>query len=213
MKLYNYFRSSTSHRLRIACNLKGLAYDYIALDLRRDEHLHATFAAINPQKLVPALDTGEQVLIQSPAIIEWLEEAYPNPPLLPPKALDRAHVRALAALVGCDVHPLNNRRVLQYLRAQFGANEAAINTWSGGWIAPGFDAYEALLVADKRARVFSFGDAPTVADVYLIPQIESARRFEVNLTLWPHIARIEQACLALPAFQHAAPQAQVDAAS
>ena len=211
MKLYNFFRSGTSHRLRIALNLKGLATDYVAVDLRVEAHLKDAFKSVNPQQLVPALDTGEQVLIQSPAIIEWLEEKYPTPALLPTQAEERAHVRALAAIVGCDVHPINNRRILETLRKQFGANEDAINAWCATWISAGFDAYEALIAADTQRGRFSFGDSPGLADVYLIPQIESARRFKVDLSRWPLIAGIEQACNALEAFQKAAPGVQPDA--
>jgi len=211
MKLYSFFRSGTSHRLRIALNLKGIASDYVAVDLRVDEQQKDAFKAINPQGLVPALDTGEQVLIQSPAIIEWLEEKYPTPALLPTGVDARAHVRALAAMVGCDIHPINNRRILQTLRKQFGANEAAINAWCGNWISDGFDAYEALIAADKTRGRFSFGDTPTLADVYLIPQVESARRFNVDMNRWPLISAIDHACGELDAFKQAAPLAQPDA--
>jgi maleylpyruvate isomerase len=211
MKLYSFFRSGTSHRLRIALNLKGIATDYVAVDLRVDEQLKEAFKAVNPQGLVPALDTGEQVMIQSPAIIEWLEETHPTPALLPTGAQARAHVRALAAMVGCDIHPLNNRRILQTLRQQFGADEDAINAWCGTWISDGFDAYEALLAADTSRGRFSFGDTPTLADVYLIPQVESARRFHVDMTRWPLISAIDQACGELEAFKKAAPMAQPDA--
>ena len=211
MKLYNFFRSGTSHRLRIALNLKGIATDYVAVDLRVDEQQGDAFKSVNPQQMVPALDTGKQVLIQSPAIIEWLEEKHPTPALLPADADDRAHVRALAAMVGCDIHPLNNRRVLQTLRQQFGANEDAINAWCATWISAGFDAYEALIAADTRRARFSFGDTPTLADVYLIPQVESARRFKVDMSRWPLISAIDAACNALEAFQKAAPTAQPDA--
>jgi maleylpyruvate isomerase len=212
MKLYSFFRSGTSHRLRIALNLKGVATDYVAVDLRVDEQQGDAFKSVNPQQLVPALDTGKQVLIQSPAIIEWLEEKHPTPALLPAGAEDRARVRALAAMVGCDIHPLNNRRVLQTLRKQFGANEDAINAWCANWISSGFDAYEALISADTQRGRFSFGDTPTLADVYLIPQVESARRFNVDLTQWPHIMAVEKSCMALKAFQKAAPGQQPDAA-
>jgi maleylpyruvate isomerase len=211
MKLYSFFRSGTSHRLRIALNLKGIASDYVAVDLRVDEQQKEAFKAINPQGLVPALDTGEQVMIQSPAIIEWLEETHPTPALLPKEANARAHVRALAAMVGCDIHPINNRRILQTLRKQFGANEDAINAWCGHWISEGFDAYEALIAADKTRGRFSFGDTPTLADVYLIPQVESARRFNVDMKRWPLISAIDQACGELDAFQKAAPLSQPDA--
>jgi maleylpyruvate isomerase len=211
MKLYSFFRSGTSHRLRIALNLKGITTDYAAVDLRVDEQQKEAFKAINPQGLVPALDTGEQVLIQSPAIIEWLEEKHPTPALLPAGADARAWVRALAAVVGCDIHPINNRRILQTLRKQFGANEDAINAWCGHWISEGFDAYEALIAADKARGRFSFGDTPTLADVYLVPQVESARRFNVDLTKWPRIMAVEKACMELEAFQKAAPNQQPDA--
>lgn len=211
MKLYSFFRSGTSHRLRIALNLKGITTDYVAVDLRVDEQQKEAFKTINPQGMVPALDTGEQLMIQSPAIIEWLEEKHPTPALLPQGAEARAHVRALAAIVGCDIHPINNRRILQTLRKQFGANEAAINAWCGTWISDGFDAYEALLAADKKRGRFSFGDTPTLADVYLIPQVESARRFNVDMHRWPLISAIDQACGELDAFKLAAPLAQPDA--
>ena len=212
MKLHNFWRSGTSHRTRIALNLKGLDYEYIAVHLGKEAHLSDAFKAINPQQLVPALETGDQVLIQSPAILEWLEERHPEPALLPADVDARARVRALAAIVGCDIHPVNNRRILETLRKTYGADEAAINTWCGTWIGAGFDAYEALLAADAARGRFSFGDAPTLADVYLIPQIESARRFKVDLSRWPLIAAVEAACMALEAFQQAAPAAQPDAA-
>ncbi len=211
MKLYNYWRSGTSHRTRIALNLKGLSYEYVAVNLVKDAHLGDDYKAVNPQQLVPALETGSETLIQSPAIIEWLEEKYPDPPLLPRDPQRRAHVRALAAIIGCDIHPVNNRRILEYLRHTFGANDDAINAWCGNWISAGFDAYEALLAADARRGRFSHGDAPTIADVYLIPQIESARRFKVDLTRWPLIAEVEKACMELEAFQKAAPRQQPDA--
>ena len=212
MKLYNFWRSGTSHRTRIALELKGLTTEYVAVHLAKEEHLKDAFKAVNPQQLVPALDTGTEVLIQSPAIIEWLEEKYPTPALLPRDPVRRAQVRALAAIVGCDIHPVNNRRILEYLRHTFGANDDAINAWCGTWISAGFDAYEALLAADTRRGRFSHGDAPTIADCYLIPQIESARRFKVDLTKWPLIMAVEKACMELEAFQKAAPKMQPDAA-
>ena len=211
MKLYNFWRSGTSHRTRIALELKGLTTEYVAVHLVKEEHLQDDFKAINPQQLVPALDTGSEVLIQSPAIIEWLEEKYPTPALLPRDPVRRAQVRALAAIVGCDIHPINNRRILEYLRHTFGANDDAINAWCGTWISAGFDAYEALLAADTKRGRFSHGDAPTIADCYLIPQIESARRFKVDLTKWPLIMAVEKACMELEAFQKAAPKMQPDA--
>ena len=212
MKLYNFFRSGTSHRLRIALNLKGLPTTYVPVDLRTEQHLKDEFKAINPQGLVPALEVDGQVLIQSPAIIEWLEERHPEPPLLPADPEDRAQVRALAAIVGCDIHPINNRRILEYLRKELGANDDAVNAWSGTWITAGFDAYEALLAADTQRGEFSFGHTPTLADVYLIPQVESARRFKVDLGRWPLISAVDAACAKLHAFRLAAPGLQPDAA-
>jgi len=211
MKLYGFFRSGTSHRLRIALNLKGLAYEQVAVDLRREEHLGAAYRAVNPQQLVPALEVDGRVLIQSPAIIEWLEERYPEPPLLPADAGARAQVRALAAIVGCDIHPVNNRRILEALRHRFGADEAAVNDWCGSWIAAGFDAFEALVRVQERPGAFAFGGQPTLADVYLVPQIESARRFKVDLARWPRLAAIDEACGQLQAFRRAAPAVQPDA--
>ncbi|MDN0075661.1 maleylacetoacetate isomerase [Crenobacter sp. SG2303] len=211
MKLYNFFRSGTSHRLRIALNLKGLDYEYVAVDLRTEEHLGNAFKAINPQGLVPALVADEQVLIQSPAIIEWLEERYPEPALLPADADGRARVRALAALVGCDIHPVNNRRILEYLRHTIGCDEAVVTAWCQTWIAAGFAALEALLAADPSRAGFCFGQAPSLADVYLIPQVESARRFGVDLSPYPNILVIDRRCAELDAFRRAAPLAQPDA--
>ena len=212
MKLYNFFRSGTSHRLRIALNLKGLPTTYVPVDLRTEQHLKDEFKAINPQGLVPALEVDGQVLIQSPAIIEWLEETHPTPALLPAGATERARVRALAAIVGCDIHPINNRRILEYLRKELGANDDAVNAWCGTWITAGFDAYEALLAADTQRGEFSFGHTPTLADVYLIPQVESARRFKVDLGRWPLISAVDAACAKLDAFRLAAPGLQPDAA-
>ncbi|MFT3717479.1 maleylacetoacetate isomerase [Pseudorhodoferax sp.] len=212
MKLYTFFRSGTSHRLRIALNLKGLAYEQVAVDLRREEHLAAAFKAINPQQFVPVLQTEGGVMTQSPAIIEWLEERHPDPPLLPADAGDRARVRALAAIVGCDIHPVNNRRILEALRHRFGADDAAVADWCGTWISAGFDAIEALLAADRQRGDFCFGHGPTLADVYLVPQVESARRFAVDLARWPCVQAVDRACAQLPAFREAAPAAQPDAA-
>ncbi|CAN7299207.1 maleylacetoacetate isomerase [Acidovorax sp. LjRoot118] len=211
MKLHHFFRSGTSHRLRIALHLKGLEVEHIPVDLRQEEHLGDAYRAINPQRLVPALQHDGQTFIQSPAIIEWLEEHYPEPPLLPAGADARAHVRALAALVGCDIHPVNNRRILEYLRHQLGCDEVAVNAWCATWIGAGFDAYEALLARDTGRGAFSFGHAPTLADVYLLPQVESARRFQVDLARWPLISAVDAACAALPAFRLAAPAAQAGA--
>jgi maleylpyruvate isomerase len=212
LALHSFFRSGTSHRVRIALNLKGLSAEYHAVDLRTDAHLEASFKAINPQALVPVLTVGSEHLIQSPAILEWLDETYPEPPLLPKDPLARARVRALAAMVGCDVHPINNRRILMYLRSQFGADEAAVNTWCATWIGNAFDALEVMLAADKTRGDFCHGGQPSMADLYLVPQIESARRFGVDLAAWPQIMAIDAACQAIPAFANAAPSRQPDAA-
>ena len=211
MKLYNFFRSGTSHRVRIALNLKGLSYEYVAVDLRTEQHSGAEFKALNPQGLVPALVHEGQVLIQSPAIIEWLEERYPAPALLPDNPEARARVRAMAAIVGCDIHPLNNRRVLELLRHDFALDDAGINAWAGRWISAGFDALETMLAADDARGDFCHGGAPTLADVYLVPQVESARRFGVDLSRWPLIGAVDAACARLEAFRRAAPALQPDA--
>jgi maleylpyruvate isomerase len=197
MKLYTFFRSGTSHRLRI--------------DLRREQHLGPDFKRVNPQQLVPALEVDGRTFTQSPAIMEWLEERYPQPPLLPSDATARAQVRALAAIVGCDIHPLNNRRVLEALRHRFGADEAAVEAWCGTWIAAGFDAFESLVEAHGLPGPFAFGDTPTLADVYLVPQVESARRFKVDMARWPRLAAIDAMCGQTEAFQRAAPAMQPDA--
>jgi maleylpyruvate isomerase len=211
MKLYNFFRSSTSHRLRIALNLKGLEYEYVPIDLRTEQHLGAEYRTLNPQGLVPTLVDNGHVLIQSPAIIEWLEERYPVPALLPDDPQKRARVRALAAIVGCDMHPLNNRRILEALRHDFGADEAAVQRWCATWIAAGFDAIEALLATDTQRGEYCFGGAPTLADVYLVPQVESARRFKLDIERWPRVLAIDEACARIEAFRKAAPGVQLDA--
>jgi len=210
MQLYNFFRSGASHRLRIALNLKGLDYDYVAVDLRSEEHLGAAFKALNPQGLVPALVDDDLSLTQSPAIIEWLEERYPTPPLLPAAPADRARVRAMAALIGCDIHPLNNRRILEYLRKTLACDEAAVLAWCATWINAGFVALEAMLASDQQRGAYCFGHTPTLADAYLIPQVDSARRFNVDLAPFPNILAVEQTCVKLDAFRRAAPAAQPD---
>ncbi|WP_199917239.1 maleylacetoacetate isomerase [Parazoarcus communis] len=211
MTIHNFFRSGTSHRLRIALNLKEIEYEYVAVDLRTEAHLGAAFKAVNPQQLVPALVDGDLTLIQSPAIIEWLEERHPAPALLPSDPDDRARVRAMAAIVGCDVHPINNRRILEYLRKTLGCDEAAVLAWCNTWITAGFDALETMLAADTRRGSFCFGNAPSLADVYLVPQVESARRFNVDLTPYPNIVAVDRACAELEAFRLAAPGVQPDA--
>ena len=209
MILHGYWRSGTSYRTRIALNLKGLAYRQQGVDLRQGAQRSDHYLRLNPQGLVPALEIEGAVLTQSPAILEWLEEAHPAPPLLPPDPVDRARVRAMAALIGCDIHPLNNLRVGKALREGFGADQAAIDAWAARWILPGFEALEALVAG--HAAGWCFGDAPTLADCYLIPQIYSARRFNVPLDAFPRLLAIEAAAEAHPAFQAAHPDRQPDA--
>ncbi|QCB30828.1 maleylacetoacetate isomerase [Psychrobacter sp. PAMC27889] len=211
MTLYGYFRSSTSYRTRIAMNLKGLDYDYIAVNLAQDEQLEAAFQSINPQGLVPVLQADDLLLYQSPAILEWLEDIYPDTPLLPKDAAGRMQVRALSAMIGCDIHPLNNRRVLQYLRHELSVDEEAVLAWCGRWMKEGFDALEKRLANDKTRGKFCYGNHPTFADCYLIPQVSSARRFKVDLSAYPNIVEIDTHCRTLKAFADADPMVQPDA--
>lgn len=213
MKLYSYFRSSASYRVRIALNLKGLSYEYVSLHLRRGggEHLRDDYRRLNPQALVPALVDGEHALMQSLAILEYLEETRPEPPLLPRAPADRAHVRALAQLVACEIHPLNNLRVLGYLTDTLGVSEEARTRWYRHWVAVGLEALEAQVARDPRTGRFCFGDTPGLADCCLVPQLANARRFQCDLAGYPTLTRIEAACNELPAFQQAAPGRQPDA--
>lgn len=209
MILHGYWRSGASYRVRIALNLKGLTYEQAAHDLRQGRQKTPDYLALNPQGMVPALDVDGQVLVQSPAILEWLEETYPEPPLLPRDAGDRATVRAMSAVIGCDIHPLNNLRVLTSLRRDLGADQATVDAWAARWIAPGFDALNALVA--RHGAGFSFGDEPTLADCYLIPQLYSARRFNVETAAWPALKAVEARALAHPAFAAAHPDQQPDA--
>lgn len=209
MILHGYWRSGASYRVRIALNLKGVAYRQAAHDLRQGRQKAPDYMALNPQGMVPALEVDGRVLIQSPAILEWLEDTCPEPPLLPPGAGDRATVRAMSALIGCDIHPLNNLRVLTSLRRDLGADQATVDAWAARWIAPGFDALEALVARDGAG--FSFGDGPTLADCYLIPQLYSARRFNIETAAWPALEAVEARALAHPAFAAAHPDRQPDA--
>ena len=211
MTLYGYFRSSTSYRTRIAMNLKQLDYDYIAVNLAKDEQLEAIFQSINPQGLVPVVQVNDLWLYQSPAILEWLEEVYPEHPLLPKDAAGRMQVRALSAMIGCDIHPLNNRRVLQYLRNELSVDEDQVMAWCHRWMSEGFDALEKRLAQDKTRGKFCYGDSPTFADCYLIPQVSSAERFKVDLSAYPNIVAIDAHCRTLKAFADADPMVQPDA--
>lgn len=207
MKLYSYFRSSAAYRVRIALNLKELSYTQAAVNLLKKEEKSPDFLEMNPQGRVPALDLGWTVLIQSPAILEYLEEIHPEPALLPRDAVERARVRAVCAIVGCDIHPLNNIGPLRYLKNVMGQDQAAIDTWYVYWIRDGFRAIEALI----DAKPFAFGTTPTLADVYLVPQIYNARRFKISFDDYPRIAAVDAACSELEAFQAAAPERQPDA--
>ena len=207
--LHAYWRSGTSYRTRIALNLKGLAYEIRPVDLRAGEQRAPAYRALDPQGLVPALEVDGEVLIQSPAILEWLEEAHPFPPLLPAQPAARARVRAMAALIGCDIHPLNNLRVLQALKRDLGATDSHRLAWETRWISEGFAALEQLIAQDGGA--FCYGDSPTLADCYLIPQIYSAAQFGVDLSAFGRIRAIEARALATEAFARAHPDHQPDA--
>lgn len=212
MKLYGYFRSSAAYRVRIALNLKGLAAEHVPVHLRKGEQKAPPFAALNPQKFVPALETDDGALLtQSLAIIEYLEEVHPHPAQLPPDALGRARVRALALAIACDIHPLNNLRVLKHLDSALGLDEEARNVWYRHWIAEGFEALEAMLANDARTGRFCHGDQPTLADIFLVPQVANAERLDCDLTPYPTIVRLAEAARALPAFADAAPERQPDA--
>jgi maleylacetoacetate isomerase len=214
LKLYGYWRSSAAYRVRIALNLKGLDYEQVPVHLVRDggEQHRPEFAATNPQRLIPVLQHGQRMIRQSLAIIEYLDELWPDPPVLPVAPRDRARARALALLVACDIHPLNNLRVLQYLEREYNAPLSEREAWIRHWIEDGFAAFEALLVEDLSRGEFCEGESPGIADCCLIPQVYNARRFGVSLDAYPNIRRIEAACLALPAFDAARPERQPDAA-
>ncbi|WP_294611712.1 maleylacetoacetate isomerase [Roseovarius sp.] len=211
--LHNFFRSSTSTRLRAALNLKGLEYDYVSYALRNGETRTPSYLAMNPAGLVPALEREDgSVLTQSLAIIEWLDEVHPAPPLLPADAEGRARVRALAYMIGCEVHPLNNLRVLGYLGQQFGADDAALAGWFTHWVQVTFEPLETLLAASPETGACCHGDLPGLADLCLYAQVWNNRRFDIDMAAYPTIARIFAHLDALPAFQKAAPPNQPDAA-
>lgn len=208
--LYTNFRSSAAYRVRIALNLKKLPYEPRFVHLARGEQHRSEYRAINPQGLVPVLVHAGKVLTQSLAIVEYLEECCPEPPLLPASAPERARVRALAELAACDIHPLNNRRVLDYLAERLGQDEEARLAWCRHWIAEGFQALEALL-GDPASGRFCHGDQPTLADVCLAPQVSNALRWGCDLSPYPRVQRIYGTCMELPEFQAAAPENQPDA--
>ena len=213
LTLYSYFRSSAAYRVRIALGLKGLAFDTVPVHLLRGggEQLQNAYRAVNPAALVPALQDDGATLTQSLAILEYLEEVHPQPPLLPPDALGRARVRALALTVACDIHPLNNLRVLNYLTGTLHASDAARNDWALHWMALGLCALEQHLAHEPGTGLCCHGDTPTLADCCLVPQLFNARRFGMDMAPYPTLQRIAQHCAALPAFVAAHPKQQPDA--
>jgi maleylacetoacetate isomerase len=213
MKLYTYFRSSAAYRVRIALNLKGLPYEAVPVHLLRDggEQLQQGYRMINPSAAVPALQDERGTLTQSMAILEYLEETHPDVPLLPADPLGRARVRELSQIIACDIHPLNNLRVLRYLKNTVGVTEDVKNDWYRHWVTEGLSSLEAHLARDPGTADFCHGETPTLADCLLVPQVFNAQRFDIDVSAWPNIARINANCVDLPAFQHAHPSQQPDA--
>lgn len=212
IRLHQFFRSSASYRVRIALNLKGLAYESVAVDLPSGMQLGEDFDQTNPAHLVPVLEDEGETLTQSLAILEYLDERWPEPALLPASSpADRAYVRQLALSIACDMHPLNNLRVLRYLVGPLGHTEETKNEWARHWITLGFSALERQLAASPRCGAFCFGDEPTLADVCLVPQIANAGRVDMDMGPYPTLRRIDQNCAALEAFQRAHPAAQPEA--
>ncbi|AUW60111.1 maleylacetoacetate isomerase [Sphingobium sp. SCG-1] len=209
--LHGYYRSSASYRLRIALNLKGIAYRDVPHHLRLDEQRAPQYLALNPQGMVPALEIGGRVLTQSLAICEYLEETIPESPLLPEAPTDRAKVRAMAQIIACDIHPIDNLRVLQYLRKTLGQDQAAVTAWYNHWIAEGFTALEAELRQTASRGPFCYGNAPGLIDLCLVPQVYNAGNFALDLTPFGRIREVNAACVALPAFERAHPANQPDA--
>jgi maleylpyruvate isomerase len=210
VKLYSYFRSSAAYRVRIALNLKVISYEMIPIHLQKEggQHRKAEYRAINPLGRVPTLMLADgSLLTQSLAIIEYLNEAYPQPPLLPADLIERARVRAISQIIACDIHPLNNLGTLQYLKRALGQEQAAIDTWYHHWVLRGFEAIEAMI----KPGPYTFGAQVSLADICLVPQVYNARRLKVPLDAFPKIVAVDAACLALPAFDKARPENQPDA--
>src|SRR5918994_4207201 len=213
MKLYTFFRSSASYRVRIALHLKGLSYEQAPVHLRRGggEQLTPAYTKINPQALVPALEDGGRIFTQSLAIIEYLDERYPEPPLLPSDAADRAIARSMALLIACEVHPIQNLRVLNHLRSDHKQSDDDTSRWARHWIELGLSALERMVISASKQGKFCFADTPTLADICLVPQLANARRFGVDLSRYPRLLAVEATCMSLPAFADAAPEKQPDA--
>ncbi len=210
MKLFTYFRSSASFRVRIALNLKGIAWEPVFMHLPEGGHKEAAYLEKNPQGLVPALEDGDAVLTQSLAIIEYLDETHPEPPFLPAAPADRARVRAMALIVACDIHPLNNLQVLKYLKGPLGHDQEAVERWYRHWVSRGFEGLEEL-VRRHGSETHCFGDRLSLADICLVPQMWNARRFKTDLSPFPSLVRIDAHLSSLPAFAEAAPEVQPDA--
>ena len=211
MELYTFFRSSTSYRLRIALAFKGLDYTPQYVSLPKMEHRQDSYLTLNPQGLVPARVDGGAAFTQSLAIMEYLDETHPDPAFLPPTAADRAYVRALSQIIGCDIHPLNNVRVLKYLQGRWEFSDAERDEWYQHWIAEGLRNYEAMLAGSGKAGRFSLGDSVTAADICLVPQLFNAQRFNCDLAPYPRANAIMAACLELPCFEQTQPKYQPDA--
>lgn len=209
LTLYSYYRSGTSYRVRLALNYKGVTYEQKPVNLKAGEQHGEAYRRLNPQGLLPALETPDGLLTQSPAILEWIEETHPDPALLPAGTHERAKVRAAAAVIGCDTHPIQNLRILKYLKTGLDQDQAAIDAWSRHWIAEGFNAVEQMI--RQAAGPFAFGEKPTLADIYILPQIYNAHRFGLDLKPYPRIRDIEAACADIPAFRAAHPSRQPDA--
>jgi maleylpyruvate isomerase len=213
MKLYSYFRSSAAYRVRIALNLKGLSYEYAPVHLLRDggEQLKPEYRRLNPDAVLPTLVDDGHPLQQSLAIIEYLEETHPEPPLLPKAPVDRAYVRSVALQVACEIHPVNNLRVLKYLKHTLKVGDEAKDEWYRHWIESGFATLEEHLAGDPRTGTFCYGDTPTMADACLVPQVFNAQRFKIDVTRFPTIQRVYDQAMQLDAFVRAAPGVQPDA--
>ena len=212
MKLYGYFRSSAAFRVRIALYLKGLAPDTELVNLQAGDQSSAAYRTINPQGRVPSLEDDGAVLVQSMAIMEYLDEIYPDPPLLPVAAKGRARVRGIANIIACDIHPLNNLAILNYIKAEFGADTDAVNGWYRHWVKQGFDGIESILAGSPETGTFCHGDVLGLADICLVPQVFNAQRFDCDLSGYPTILRINDACLKLDAVDQALPGNQPEAA-